>query len=223
MSARCSLVVNGKSVRVSTGDTPLEAALADGMIAATPGAGGQGAGPAPRRAQSRAHRGEAIKLSLPRAAAIEPPSRLVLPSRPTAVQKRTGTVTEITALGPHTFQVVVTITRRLALEPGHGLDVTFENFAPVTLSPTLRVDGSAELNELVFHLRQDRDGFGLGHELVEALALRSPGEGERARSVAASTVPGADASFLLLPRPASHRSGRSPMQRATSNPPVKSS
>ena len=174
MSARCSLVVNGKSVRVSTGDTPLEAALADGMIAATPGSGGQGAGPAPRRTQSRAHRSEALKLLLPRAAAIEPPSRLVLPSRPTAVQKRTGTVTEITVLGPHTFQVVVTITRRLALEPGHGVDVTFENFAPVTLSPTLRVDGSAELNELVFHLRQDRDGFGLGHELMEALACDQP-------------------------------------------------
>ena len=33
MGARCSLVVNGRSVRVSTGDTPLEAALAEGMIA----------------------------------------------------------------------------------------------------------------------------------------------------------------------------------------------
>ena len=42
MSARCSLVVNGKSVRVSTGDTPLEAALADGMIAPAPGLNGQG-------------------------------------------------------------------------------------------------------------------------------------------------------------------------------------
>ncbi|MFD0938365.1 ferredoxin--NAD(+) reductase, partial [Methylobacterium trifolii] len=37
MSARCSLVVNGKAVRVSTGDTPLEAALAEGMIAPTQG------------------------------------------------------------------------------------------------------------------------------------------------------------------------------------------
>lgn len=174
MSARCSLVVNGKSVRVSTGDTPLEAALADGMIAPAPGLGGQGAGPAPRRAQSRAHRGEALKLSLPRAAAIDPPQRFALPTRPAAVQKRVGTVTEISAVGPQTFQVVVTITRRLALEPGHGVEITFAGFAPVTLSPTLRVDGSAELNELVFHIRQERDGFGLGHELIEALALDQP-------------------------------------------------
>lgn len=174
MGARCSLVVNGKSVRVSTGDTPLEAALADGMIAPAPGLGPQGAAPAPRRAQSRAHRSESVKLSLPRAAAIEAPPPLTLPTRPAAPQKRTGTVTEIGSLGPHTIQVVVTITRRLALEPGHQVVATFEGFEPVTVSPTLRVDGSAELNELVFHLRLDRDGGGIGHAFGEAIALDHP-------------------------------------------------
>jgi NAD(P)H-flavin reductase len=171
MSARCSLVVNGKSVRVSTGDTPLEAALADGMIAPSPGLNGQGAAPAPRRAQSRAHRSESVKLSLPRPAAIEAPRPLALPSRPAAAQKRVGTVTEITSLGPHTVEVVVTITRRLALEPGHQVVVTFEGFEPVTLSPTLRVDGSAELNELVFHLRLGHGGTGLAHAFGEAIGL----------------------------------------------------
>lgn len=171
MSARCSLVVNGKSVRVSTGDTPLEAALADGMIAPSPGLNGQGAAPAPRRAQSRAHRSESVKLSLPRLAAIEAPRPLALPSRPAAAQKRVGTVTEITALGPHTVEVVVTITRRLALEPGHQVVVTFEGFEPVTLSPTLRVDGSAELNELVFHLRLEHGGTGLAHAFGDAIGL----------------------------------------------------
>ena len=174
MSARCSLVVNGKSVRVSTGDTPLEAALADGMIAPAPGLNGQGAGPAPRRAQTRAHRSESVKLSLPRASGIEAPRPLVLPTRPVAAQKRTGTVTEISPLGPHTVQVVVTITRRLALEPGHQVVATFEGFKPVTLSPTLRVDGSAELNELVFHLRLEHDGTGLGHAFGESIDLDHP-------------------------------------------------
>jgi CDP-4-dehydro-6-deoxyglucose reductase, E3 len=174
MSARCSLVVNGKSVRVSTGDTPLEAALADGMIAPAPGLNGQGSGPAPRRAQSRAHRNESVKLSLPRAAAIEAPRTLDIPTRPAAAQKRTGTVTQITALGPHTVEVVVTVTRRLVLDPGHQVVVTFEGFDPVTLSPTLRVDGSAELNELVFHLRLDRDGSGLTHAFGEAIRLDHP-------------------------------------------------
>ena len=63
MSARCSLVVNGKSVRVSTGDTPLEAALADGHDRLRPGAHGvlprrHRAPPGARRppAPARAHR-----------------------------------------------------------------------------------------------------------------------------------------------------------------------
>ena len=43
MSARCSLVVNGKAVRISTGDTPVEAALAEGMIGS--GSGLHGANP----------------------------------------------------------------------------------------------------------------------------------------------------------------------------------
>ena len=50
--------------------------------------------------------------------------------------------------------------------PGHQVVATFEGFEPVTVSPTLRVDGSAELNELVFHLRLDRDGGGIGHAFV---------------------------------------------------------
>lgn len=174
MSARCSLVVNGKSVRVSTGDTPLEAALADGMISPAHGLNGQGSAPAPRRAQTRSHRSEAVKLSLPRPAAIEAPRPLALPTRSATAQKRVGTVTEISALGPHTVEVVVTITRRLALEPGHQVVATFEGFAPVTLSPTLRVDGSAELNELVFHLRLSPDGGGLGHAFGETIALDHP-------------------------------------------------
>lgn len=174
MSARCSLVVNGKSVRVSTGDTPLEAALADGMIAPTPGLNGQGSAPAPRRAQSRSHRSESVKLALPRPASIEAPRPHPLPTRSAAIQKRTGTVTEISPLGPHTVQVVVTLTRRLPLEPGHQVVATFAGFDPVTLSPTLRVDGSAELNELVFQLRLTADGSGLGHALGEGIDLDHP-------------------------------------------------
>ena len=75
MGARCSLVVNGRSVRVSTGDTPLEAALAEGMIAplqAQPGnlLAGQGlaqgsAAPSGRRHPARRARAEALRPALP--------------------------------------------------------------------------------------------------------------------------------------------------------------
>ena len=54
MSARCSLVVNGKSVRIATGDTPLDAAVADGMIAS---AQAPTVPPFPDRARARARAG----------------------------------------------------------------------------------------------------------------------------------------------------------------------
>ncbi len=120
--------------------------------------------PAHRPVERRAVR-IAVRPSSFRCLARRPSSRQCASScraGPAAVQKRTGTVTEITALGP-----AYRPGRRhdhpsgSPSNPAMGVDVTFENFAPVTLSPTLRVDGSAELNELVFHLRQDRDGFGL--------------------------------------------------------------
>jgi CDP-4-dehydro-6-deoxyglucose reductase len=172
MSARCSLVVNGKSVRISTGDTPLEAALAEGMIAPTQGLHGTGvlgqaAGPAARRAQARSHRAESVKLPLPR-----PQPALTLPEmRPAAAVKRTGTVTGIARLAPHVSELVVTVTRRLPLEPGHQVVLTLPGFPAVTLSPTLRVDGSAELNELVFHLPHDPEAPGLAAALGETIRL----------------------------------------------------
>ncbi|MCJ2080831.1 ferredoxin--NAD(+) reductase [Methylobacterium sp. J-090] len=174
MSARCSLVVNGKSVRISTGDTPLEAALADGMIAAPPGLMGQGSGPLPRRAQARSHRADAVKLTPPRAGLIERPETFGAPVKPAPAQKRAGTVTQITPLGPHTLEVVVTLTKRLALEPGHGVVAAFEGFEPVVLNPTLRVDGSAELNELVFHLRLTGDRTALPDAFGEEIVLDHP-------------------------------------------------
>ncbi|WP_375465163.1 ferredoxin--NAD(+) reductase [uncultured Methylobacterium sp.] len=177
MSARCSLVVNGKSVRVSTGDTPLEAALADGMIApvqAVHGAivPGQGASPGARRAQARRDRPDAVKLSLPAA-----PVLLTQPDEPApAVATRTGTVTEVTALAPHVVEVVVTLTRRLELEPGAQVALALDGVGLRTVSPTLRVDGSAELNELVFHLPRDDDGWSLADALpLDAeVKLRGP-------------------------------------------------
>jgi NAD(P)H-flavin reductase len=165
MSARCSLVVNGKSVRIATGDTPVEAALADGMIAPI---SGQGAAPAARRLGARSHRGEAARLDLPRPSSAD---ASLLPRReaaPVPQVRRTGTLTQVRALGPRVFEVTVTLTRRLTYEPGHQVVVAFEGFEPLTASPTLRVDGAAELNELVFHLARDQ------HPVAEALADGMP-------------------------------------------------
>ncbi|MEA1830534.1 ferredoxin--NAD(+) reductase [Methylobacterium durans] len=182
MSARCSLVVNGKSVRVSTGDTPLEAALAEGMIAPTQGvhgagAPGQAAAPAARRLPGRGHRPDMAKLPLPR-----PQPAIVLPeTRAAAPVKRTGSITDVRALSPHAIEVVVTVTRRLPLEPGHQVVLAVEGLEPLTLCPTLRVDGSAELNELVFHLPHDPDAPGLAASLAVGTAAKIRGPVGRAQ------------------------------------------
>jgi len=170
MAARCSLVVNGKAVRISTGDTPLEAALAEGVIApmqAVHGTAllGQAASPSARRARART-RSDSVKLS-----AIPGPSiDRAAESRPadTAALRRTGQVSEVSALGPHLTQVVVTLTKRLAFEPGHQVSVIPEGLPPVSLAPSLRLDGGAELNELVFHLPAEHafaEGVAVGHAI----------------------------------------------------------
>ena len=176
MSARCSLVVNGKSVRVSTGDTPLEAALAEGMIAPAQGvhgaaAPGQASQPAPRRVPGRGHRPDMTKLPLTR-----PQPAIVLPeAKAVAAVKRAGAVSQVRTLSPHVAEIVVTVTRRLPLEPGHQVVLAVEGFEPLTLCPTLRVDGSAELNELVFHLPHDPTAPGLAAAAVgAAVKVRGP-------------------------------------------------
>lgn len=175
MSTRCSLVVNGKTVRCATGDTPLETALADGMIAATQGVHGVTAlgQAALRRGRPRLRRSEAVKLpEIPERdgeglAEVEPRA-----GKP-ALAKRAGTLTEVTRLSPRLVQAVVTLTKPLAVEPGHQVVLSPEGFAPLTLTPSLRVDGAAELNELVFHLRCGQEGAeeGFAAALANGLAL----------------------------------------------------
>ncbi len=154
-SARCSLVVNGQPLRVSPGDTSLETALADGVIA--PGTGlfgqgvGQGAGPASRRLPARARRAEAVTLSIPDPAAAIRPAKAKGPAR--TLVRRVGSIDAVTALAPRVLQLVATLERRLPFEPGDQVVVTLDGGRPVTLTPTLGVEGGAELNELVFHLR----------------------------------------------------------------------
>lgn len=166
MSARCSLVLNGKSVRISTGDTPLEAALADGMIApaqALHGAAvpGQGAGPGARRVQAPRDRADPLRLPL----SSPPPIPAAADEPAPAVAVRTGTVTDVRSLTAHVIEVVVTVNRDLALGPGAQVALALDGVGLRTLCPTLRVDGAAELNELVFHLARDEDGWSLADSL----------------------------------------------------------
>ncbi len=153
MRARCSLVVNGRAVRCSPGDTPLEAAVAEGMIAPVPGMHGvnmlgQGGAPAARRSQGRRGRDR---------------------------QNLKGTLTEVRRLGPGILELVATLTRRPLHEPGEQYTVSLPGLPAMTLSPTLRTDGSAEINEAVFHLPRDPDEDGAAAFVVgQDVRLKGP-------------------------------------------------
>ncbi|GJE53634.1 MULTISPECIES: ferredoxin--NAD(+) reductase [Methylobacterium] len=154
MSARCSLVVNGKSVRVSTGDTPVDAAVTDGMITPMQGLhgtamSGQGAAPSGRRAEPRGFRPEPMRLTLPAANPMHAPGE---PEPAADSVKRSGSITEISRLCPGVVEAIVTLANPLPFQPGHQVVLTMAGWHPVTLTPSLRVDGAAELNELVFHI-----------------------------------------------------------------------
>lgn len=159
MRARCSLVVNGRAVRCSTGDTPLEAAVAEGMIAPVSGLHGvnmlgQGGAPAARRSQGRRGREAPAPLSdVPEGRETERAPRAAPQER--ARQTLKGTLTEVSRLGPGILQIVATLTRRPLHEPGQHYTVSLPGLPALTLSPTLRADGSAEINEAVFHLPRD--------------------------------------------------------------------
>ena len=173
MSARCSLVVNGKSVRVATGDTLLEDALADGVIAPTQalhGAAllGQGAAPSVRRVPGRERRAEAVRLD-----PVPAPPRLAQgePDAHPSVAKRSGSITQMTRLCPGIVEAVVSLVKPLDYEPGHQVELSAGG-PPVTVTPTLRVDGSGELNELVLHLACEAGVF-VG-SLADTLQLGQP-------------------------------------------------
>ena len=78
---------------------------------------------------------------------------------------RTGMVTDVRSLTAHVVEVVVTVNKDLALGHGAQVALALDGVGLRTLCPTLRVDGSAELNELVFHLARDEDGWSLADSL----------------------------------------------------------
>ncbi len=161
MRARCSLVVNGRAVRCSPGDTPLEAAVAEGMIAPVPGLHGahllgQGAAPAMRRSQGRRAREAPAPLSeIPESDSAS--ARAPAPQERAKQQNLKGSVTEVRRLGPGILEVVATLSRRPLHEPGQAFTVTLPGLGARSLCPTLRVDGSAEINEAVFHIPRDAE------------------------------------------------------------------
>lgn len=86
--------------------------------------------------------------------------------------KRSGTVTTMSKISPDIYEVVVTLSKPLTHLPGQYVKLAFAGFPNRDYSPTFRIDGTCELNELVFHIRACADGvvssqlgrrIGVGH------------------------------------------------------------
>jgi NAD(P)H-flavin reductase/ferredoxin len=75
------------------------------------------------------------------------------------IAKRSGTVTGIAPLAPDTVEVTVTLASPMPIRPGQYLSVKFAGFPARDLSPTVRFDGTSGENELVFHVRRYPGGL----------------------------------------------------------------
>jgi ferredoxin-NAD(P)+ reductase (naphthalene dioxygenase ferredoxin-specific) len=170
-----TLLINGRKIEANPGDTLLDAGLANRIVIPHDCCTGQCS-----TCRVRVYDGEvddegtrdgdtvlACQATVAGNAVIE------FEEVPIAA-KRSGTVTAMTRISPDIFEVVLTLSKRLTYLPGQYVKVSFAGFPSRDYSPTLRVDGTGELNELVFHIRACADGavsshfgrrIGVGHRV----------------------------------------------------------
>jgi 3-phenylpropionate/trans-cinnamate dioxygenase ferredoxin reductase subunit len=74
------------------------------------------------------------------------------------VEKRAGQVVSIKPVSPEIWEVVVSIPKSLPYLPGQYVKLAFGKLPERDYSPTVRLDGAADENELVFHIRRYDEG-----------------------------------------------------------------
>jgi 3-phenylpropionate/trans-cinnamate dioxygenase ferredoxin reductase subunit len=76
---------------------------------------------------------------------------------PAEVRMR-GNVVSLVDLTPDIVEVTIAFGKRLTYLPGQYVKVTFRGLPSRDYSPTLRADGSGDLNEIVLHIRREPGG-----------------------------------------------------------------
>jgi NAD(P)H-flavin reductase/ferredoxin len=154
-----TLLINGKKIKASPGDTLLDAALSSRIVIPHDCCTGQCS-----TCRVRVYDGQVDDEGtrdgdtvLACQATVSGDAVIEFDEVP-ALAKRSGTVTSIGRISPDIVQVVVTLTKPLVNLPGQYVKVSFAGFPSRDYSPTLRVDGACELNELVFDIRVCPDG-----------------------------------------------------------------
>src|SRR5690606_32523295 len=73
-------------------------------------------------------------------------------------EKRSGMLTDLKMLSPEIAELTVTADRPLTYWPGQYVRLKFSGYPAREYSPTVRLDGTSDANELIFHIRILRDG-----------------------------------------------------------------
>jgi len=160
MSGSFELVINGKTVKASYGETLIDAGLS-GWVAIPHDC---------NSGQCETCRVSVLSGSVDDCGTAEKGTVLACQAKVIGnaaiafdhvpeVAKRSGTVTGIAALAPDIVEVTVTLAAPIAMHPGQYLSVKFAGFPARDLSPTVRFDGTAAEAELVFHIRRYPGGL----------------------------------------------------------------
>jgi 3-phenylpropionate/trans-cinnamate dioxygenase ferredoxin reductase subunit len=171
VTAHPTLLINGRKIKASPGDTLLDAGLANRIVIPHDCCTGQCS-----TCRVRIYDGEVDDEGtrqgdtvLACQATVTGDAVIEFDEVPAPV-KRSGNVTSIARISPDIFEVVVALTKPLTYLPGQYVKLRFAGYPSRDYSPTLRVDGTAELNELVFHIRACPNGR-ISSELGRGIAI----------------------------------------------------
>lgn len=159
MQTKCKLTVNGREVHANLGETLIDAALGAWLIIPHDCRSGQcetcrvtvvGGHVADH---GTAHGRTVLACQ----ARVDGDAEILFDELPAPV-KRAGTLTELNRLSPEIVEAVITVNETLAYRPGQYLRVKFAGFPAREYSPTCRLVGTANADELIFHIRLLPDG-----------------------------------------------------------------
>src|SRR3954468_3861511 len=152
MRSQCHLTINGKDIEASAGETLIDAALGGWMIIPHDCRSGQCescrvtvvSGSVDACGTADGHTVLACQAKIDGDASIEF-DELPMP------QKASGAVTEINPLSHDVAEVVVSMQTALGYRPGQYVRLKFAGFPAREYSPTYRLDGNVNDEQMIFH------------------------------------------------------------------------
>ena len=169
MGDKCTLTVNGKQLRVSLGDTLVDAGLAARMLIPHDCCSGQCDTCLVRVVSGDvdpqgSHDGDLVRACQ---ATIEGDAEILFDEVPVPA-KRQGTLAAMRWLSLEVAEVVVRLNSPFTYLPGQYVKAAFAGFPSRDYSPTAYLDGGLDGAELVFHIKRYEGGMvsaALGHAI----------------------------------------------------------